>query len=378
MDHQPPARVVIVSSDQALAAAAAAAVTEGGGQPYLANDLSAEQAGLGFGEAAPALVVVGADAPEGIAQRIAQLGSTQLVSAALGEGPASEFGQCLVLPRDTASLVRLVESLAAPRPASKRIMVMGAHGGVGASSLAAVLARQARSGGRTVRLVDFDGSGARLAQILGLASGGTWAEALGKWGVAWASLPSWHGVSVLAGLGSIGRSESAHRLRQVLDQWEQETGDGLTVIDSAVAGPGGPWRVATWCDHVVIVARDDSPGLAAAQAVVSEVAQVGLKPCLALRPVKGGAGPAGAKRAVGASRIEQVLVLGNERNLAADATHGLTPGDRPRGALSSWAGHYLQRQLALRAPPTKQITRSQRHRRHREPHFEPAAFAEDW
>ena len=376
------APVVVVSADPTLAAAAHAAVLEAGVESYFASSLN----DLDRYQAVPKLVICGADMGSEVSEALARLWPTRQVLAALGEtvsaagglggmaGTWGSPGQGLVLPRDAAALVRVVEEVMVCRPASTRLMVCGAHGGVGASSLAAVLARRIAAAGRSTRLVDLDGVGAPLDPLLGLAGGGDWSQAMTKWGVDFKALPVWCGVPVLAGLAAVVRREPAHRLRDTIELWEAATGDGVTVLDVAPGGNPGAWRAATWCDQVVVVARDDPAGLASARAVLEEVVEVGAAPVLAVRGVKGGAGVHGASRLTPA---KQVLGLGFERNAAADSTHGLAPGDRPGGAISQWAAHYLQQYLGLEGgrrrhqrlrPPAKRTL----------PQFQAAALAEDW
>jgi len=376
------APIVVVSADPNLAAAAHAAVLEAGAASHFASSLD----DLDRYQAVPKLVICGADLGGQISEALARLWPVRQVRAALGEtgdaagwlgSPAGTWGspgQGLVLPRDAAALVRVVEEVMVSRPTSTRLMVCGAHGGVGASSLAAVLARRVAGAGRFSRLADLDGAGAPLPPLLGLAGGGDWSQAMTKWGVAWNTLPGWSGVSVLAGLQAVVRREPAHRLRDAIEQWEQATGDGVTVLDVAPGGNPGAWRVATWCDQVVVVARDDPAGLASAKAVLEEVIEVGAKPVLALRGVKGGAGVHGASRLTPAT---QVLALGFERNVAADSTHGLAPGDRPGGAINRWAANYLKEHLGLAGGEGRR-RRVKPPARRTLPQMNAAAMAEDW
>ncbi|MCL1898125.1 MAG: hypothetical protein FWG16_04815, partial [Micrococcales bacterium] len=152
-------------------------------------------------------------------------------------------------------------------------------------------------------------------------------------------------------------SGPAHRLREVIDQWESHSGQGVTVIDSAPGGSPSAWRVASWCDQVVVVARDCPAGIAAATSVVSQVLTVKDDVTLVLRLVKGGTGLAVAKRLTGANAV---IALREEPSLAADSTHGLAPGDRQRGALSRCATRLLNQHLGLGEPPAQKVRLAQR------------------
>ncbi|MCL1898681.1 MAG: hypothetical protein FWG16_07680 [Micrococcales bacterium] len=344
--------VVIVSADRALTTAAGNAVQEAGVQPYYATELSQ----LDRYESEPKLVVCGADVGAEVLAGLSRLWSCRLLRAALGEGPPEAglpdkgLHQSLVLPRQSATLIQEVEQMTVVRPDSTRVMVTGAHGGVGASSLAAVIARQLAALGNVTRLVELDPAGAPLAEMLGLGQGGDWPSALDTWGVTWSTLPQWCGVRVLAGLAAVAGVGPAHRLRGVIDQWENLSGAGVTVIDAAPGGSPGAWRVASWCDQVVVVARDCPAGMAAATSVVRQVLTVKDQVTLALRLVKGGAGLATAKHLTGA---DLVLPLRDERTLPADSAHDLAPGDRPRGAVSRCASGFLSQQLGVRGSKTQ-------------------------
>jgi len=213
-----------------------------------------------------------------------------------------------------------------------------------------------------------------MEALLGLEGVGDWSQALSKWGVAWSALPKWSGLTVLAGLGAVARGEPAHRLRDVIERWETETGNGVTLLDVAPGGNPGAWRAASWSDHVVVVARDDPAGLAAARSVLEEVIEVGAEPVLAVRGVKGGVGPHGARRLTPAG---EVLGLGLERTAAGDAAHGLSPGDRSGGAMNRFATSYLREHLGLAvAVPRRERIRPPARRTL--PQFDASALVEDW
>jgi hypothetical protein len=96
---------------------------------------------------------------------------------------------------------------------------------------------------------------------------------------------------------------------------------------------------------------------------------------LALRPVKGGVGPAGMRQATG---LASVAVLKDEKAMPADSAHGLTPGDRSRGAVARFAAEWVKL-MGPSAEPAKEV-RLPRERipRRALPRFDAAAFAEEW
>jgi len=373
--------VVVISADQALAAVAIAAVQEAGIQPFMATSLDQLEP---YGSV-PRLVIYGADIDAEAIKGLGQHWPAQFLLAAMGENPDAappigtmtmqpERHQAIVLPHQIATVIQVVEKTIAKRTDSTRIMVAGAHGGAGTSSLAAVLARRLAGAGRNTRLVEVSAAGAPLGAMLGLDSVGDWHNALAKRDVIWPAMPTWCGVQVLSGLAAV-EAQPAHRIREIIDLWESRGPDGVTVIDAAPGGGPDAWRVASWSDQVVVVARDCPAGMAAAVTMVDQVLPVTSAVTLALRLVRGGAGVAGARRLTGAS---SVLALRDERTLPADSTHGLTPGDRPRGSLSRFAATYLNQYLGLDLPVPAQSRPNRRLRRIALPQFDRAAFGEDW
>lgn len=89
-------------------------------------------------------------------------------------------------------------------PGAEVLVVVGARGGVGASTLAALLAAHRRRDGAAVALVDLDHGGGGLEVLLGIEDepGARWADLSGVRGSLAAAdlddvLPRWRGVEVL-------------------------------------------------------------------------------------------------------------------------------------------------------------------------------------
>jgi hypothetical protein len=319
--------VAVISGDQALAAAAAHVVAAAGAKPWCC----ASPAQAGTVPEPPVLVVCGGDVPAMDRTDIAATFHVPVEVAALGEF-GSGGDPVFLLPRLEAGLLRRVEQSVAPRLPGHRVALIGAQGGLGTSTLAAALARRSADTGVKTRLAAMNPAGAPLEVLLALADlrqagrlGGTsWATVFDD-NPDWAALPQWNGVSVLAGLANHPWRHPTHRFRAVLDSWEAIAPGGTTVLDGSLAAPGGAWRLASWCDRSVVLARDDPPGLAAAAALIQTLAPLEIDITVVLQRVKGGAGPNGL-----GLPAAQVITTRPDPVAPADAAHGVQPGDRPR------------------------------------------------
>ena len=113
-------------------------------------------------------------------------------------------GRPLALPAQAEELLTRARSACQPRRATV-VGVVGARGGVGASCLAAVLARACANEQLAVALVDLDGAGPGVDLTLGIEHDGglRWADLDGSDGTLPGraleeALPVWHGVHVLS------------------------------------------------------------------------------------------------------------------------------------------------------------------------------------
>lgn len=164
------------------------------------------------------------------------------------------------------------------------VAVVGAAGGVGASTLACLLARRrARAGDRAV-LLDLDPVGGGLDVLLGVEqmAGARWSDLRHiRSGVEGAALlealPHWSGVAVVSG--------DAHRTRLAGDVVGPDAGvvgavvdavvaaGGLVVLDASVRGAGvlPAWATVARADATVLVTAQDVVGVAAALAARSSL-----------------------------------------------------------------------------------------------------------
>jgi hypothetical protein len=218
---------------------------------------------------------------------------------------------------------------------------------------------------------------------LGVTDGAGWVEAVAA--VEAGRPPPSRSVAGVELLSPAGPADgvAAWQVRQVIERWE--TSGGHTVLDAGRSGPCGGWRAATWADGIVLVARADVAGLAAARRLADEMAPLGLTWRFAVREI-----PGGFKAAEAADRLGRgdVLRIGHERSLAAGLAHGLAPGDRSVGPLAAAARAVTAAERGTATPEAAAC--GQRHRAARgplrfrrrswgpAPAFNPAAFAEEW
>jgi hypothetical protein len=327
----------------------------------------------------PRVIVCGHDVDPAAANAVARLWpECRLVRAALGEN-ARAAGECLVLPRSARQLTRLVEESHRPPGVARRVGVIGAHGGAGASCLAAAaaMALAARQPARaTVRLASLNRAGAPLAALLALDGSRGWAEAFDlPPGGAEPSPQTVNGVELLSP-DAPPPEVPAWRVRRALEAWEARAPGGTTVLDAGPGAPGGTWRAASWADQRVVVARADPAGAAALAAVALDLAELGLDFCVAVRAVRGGLGAGKVADGIGG----RVFAIGDERAFTASLVHGLIPGDRAKGKLAR-AANELAEWLGpgTAAGPSAPAERRARGTSRRSlPAFDPAAFAEEW
>lgn len=158
--------------------------------------------------------------------------------------------------------------------------VVGAVGGVGASTLAALLARQLAPSGERVALVDLDHGAGGIEVLLGIeeAPGVRWSDLLGVRGTVAVEdlaglLPRWQGVEVLSADRS-GRAPHAEAVGAVWDALVR--GCDAVVVDlprHSLGPPDGGTTSAT-VEHllaeraeVLLVTGQDVLGVAGALAV---------------------------------------------------------------------------------------------------------------
>ena len=247
-------------------------------------------------------------------------------------------GPCLVLPETAEELLVRIRAVSARRRA-RVIGVVGARGGAGASSLAAVLARTCADRELSVALVDLDLDHGGLDVLIGSEheAGLRWADLGGEQGgfapadLA-VGLPTWHGVRLLSGdLRSVGSHPSEETLTALGDAHD------VVVLDlpRAAARTGG--LAGRWCETVLAVAVCDVQSAAGAQALARSLSGLDLQ--LVVRgPAPGGLQPADLAAACGVPLLHG---MAPERSLAAALERGVSPGDHRRGPLVRAARHIV-------------------------------------
>ncbi|PFG39240.1 secretion/DNA translocation related CpaE-like protein [Georgenia soli] len=250
----------------------------------------------------------------------------------------------VVLPGDEAALLDVLVTAATPHRA-RTIGVVGAHGGAGASALAAVLARACVAAGAATALVDLDPAGGGLDVLLGLEfdPGRRWADVLEERGALLPerlalALPTWHLVRVLSGDRRGGAGADDLVVRSAVRALGQ--GHDVVVLDlpRQVLAPGAAQEV--WLDRCSDVVLVSTGGVRAGAAAIAAapLQQAGCTVHLVVRSA-----PAEAGEIAEAAGLPLAAVLREERHLAADVERGARPGDRRRGPLMATARALVER-----------------------------------
>lgn len=255
---------------------------------------------------------------------------------------AEQGNEPLRLPRDGQELLRRIRAAARVRRA-RVVGVLGARGGVGASSLAAVLARVTAAEPVRTALVDLDAVGAGLDLLLGVedAPGVRWADLTAPEGdydsqELAAALPTWRDVRVLSADWRGGvQIRSGHPVLQAL--WAD-----LDVLVLDIARHHGWHRWAGLCDLLVLLAGCDVISAAGVQATRRAL---GASP---MHLVVRGPSPGGLTAAEVAQACDVPLAaqMRPERSLSAGLERGVAPGDHSTGPLLR-AGRRLVGTLGL-------------------------------
>lgn len=247
---------------------------------------------------------------------------------------APDGARCLVLPDTAEELLTRVRAVTTTRRA-RVVGVVGARGGAGASTLAAVLARACADAGLAPGLVDLDLDGGGIDVLVGAEheAGLRWSDLVEERSgftpadLA-AALPRWRGVRLLsADLRTTTAPPVEHALAALADALD------VVVLDlpRTAARPG---EISTrWCDTVVVVATCDLTAVGGAQHLAH--ALTGLDRRLVTRgPAPGGIGPEDVAAAAGLPLLHAMVP---ERGLASALERGVAPGDRRRGPLARCA-----------------------------------------
>jgi len=256
---------------------------------------------------------------------------------------APDGAPCVVLPDAAAELLGRIRSASTTRRA-RVIGIVGARGGAGTSSVAAVLARACADAGLSVGLVDLEVDRGGIDLLIGVEHepGLRWAD-LGSEPSGFApgdlstSLPVWHGVRVLSSdLRAVPAAPREQALAALAEAHD------VLVLDMPRALAGASAIGGRWCDTVLAVASCDVQATAGAQALGRALA--GLDARLVVRgPAPGGLRP---DQVAEVSGLPLLHAMPAERSLSAGLERGLAPGDYRRGPLAR-CGRRLVEKLEL-------------------------------
>ncbi|WP_263729804.1 septum site-determining protein Ssd [Cellulomonas sp. SG140] len=215
---------------------------------------------------------------------------------------------------------------AGPAPRAAVVGVVGARGGAGTSTLAALTAARLARRTSTV-LVDLDPGGGGLDVTVGVedADGARWPELAGARGDVpgedvLALLPRWGACAVL----SADRDGSEPEPGLVADVLQALAGAvGAIVLDLPRGGASGGAAVLGACDVVVVVARRDLRSVAGTLAVRPRLVAAGASVGLVVL----GRGPGGLSVAELSAAVDLPVLWagGTTRRLARAAERGALP-----------------------------------------------------
>ncbi|WP_432558725.1 septum site-determining protein Ssd [Granulicoccus sp. GXG6511] len=204
--------------------------------------------------------------------------------------------------------------------------LLGAAGGVGASTLAAGLAQSAAHRGNRVALVDLDDRGGGLDLLMGLADAPGWRwpnllDADGFLGDLHAHLPRLDGLAVLSHDRADPAPPSATAIVAVLRSLARS--HDLVLLDLGSRPAAAELGALRAADGVVVVCPGDVRGVAAGVQQLRQVdSHVPIAAVLSrLRP--GGLGREQVARALG---VPVLATMPHDRAVAAEAERGDPPG----------------------------------------------------
>jgi MinD-like ATPase involved in chromosome partitioning or flagellar assembly len=228
------------------------------------------------------------------------------------------------------------------------VAVVGASGGVGASTLATAVAVRAAHAAVDVVLVDGCPLGGGLDVVLGAEQerGVRWPDLIGLVGSADARallvrMPAAEGVRVLS-FGRDGSEPSSEVAAAVVAALVAEC--GLVVVDASSAGGSVAASALEVADRVLVVAGDRLSQLSALSVVsrllASGSGRVGVEMAVCLRGPLSSLGP--VARVVESELHWPVLCsLADDRGLTVDLLHGVAPGARGQGPMTRAADEVL-------------------------------------
>lgn len=243
--------------------------------------------------------------------------------------PYFPAGRVRVKPtEDTADVLELMAAVGLTMR-GRVVGVLGAHGGAGASTLAAWIARMLAAE-EDCALVDLNPASVGIDHLLAIDAepGERWADLAGEGAILAGRLnrvlPRWHGVRVVSAddRGAVTDDAGAIRVLSALSQTHPWTVLDLPVSAALPSKAGS--GLLDWCDVVVLVTRPDAVSLAHAQA---RLATIGRRVVAVGMMVGTKAQAAHIAETIGAHGVFPVRLL---RSVSGDVDHGVAPGDRKR------------------------------------------------
>ncbi|WP_116449619.1 septum site-determining protein Ssd [Blastococcus litoris] len=335
-----PARPLVVSTDDALLDDLLRLLATAGAEAEVATGGPA----LRRAHRQAPLVLVGADALSAPALR-ALPRRPGVVVVAGGELPAGDWAGAVevgaervaVLPADESWLLtRCTAAVATPVERGRLVVVGGACGGAGASTLAAAVALAAAPG---VTLVDADPWGAGLDLLLGAerADGLRWPDLSGLRGrvagdALLAALPDVAGVSLVAASRSDPAAVPPDALAAVVDAARAVGSPVVVDVPRSAAGTAPP--VVADADLAVLVVPGRLRAATAARLLVDAQDSPWASAQLVVRPVPGGLARSEVGDVVGRPVLAE---LGHDRSAAPRGERGEPPlvsGRSPFGTVA--------------------------------------------
>lgn len=263
--------------------------------------------------------------------------SKQSISATFNELFQPEFkGQhVLVEPRTQPGDVLELFVAAGATQRGLMIGVVGAHGGAGATTLAAMLARQMRSELVSTALIDLDPLSGGYQVLLDQPElGKRWADIVAESGTLLpgrlvAALPQWKDVAVLSGDSRGGAPLSRQSIETAGAVAQVSAATVLDLPRHVLVPTSTSSEWLTWVDHLLVITGPKITDLSTTRFVLSQL------PSVPTSVIVGGVKSAGHAEDCGEQLgVDDVMPLRFERTLVGDIAHGMTPGDRLRSGTS--------------------------------------------
>ncbi|MDV6239666.1 hypothetical protein HMPREF3167_04800 [Trueperella sp. HMSC08B05] len=237
-------------------------------------------------------------------------------------------GRVRLDPHESADVLELMAAVGLTMR-GRVIGVVGAHGGAGASTIAAWLARLIAVEDDCA-LVDVNPASVGIDHLLAIDAepGKRWADLAGDGAILAGRLnrvlPRWQDVRVVSAddRGGVPDAAAATRVISALAQTH-----AWTVLDLPVAAgmAGSEWHgLLDWCDVVLLVTRPDAVALAHARARRDHIG----RQMVAVGNTVGS--KMEAAHLAGAIGVPAMFSVRTLRGTRGDLDHGVTPGDRKR------------------------------------------------